>query len=88
MVLADPGTVVLDEATSLLDTASARRNEGALDRVLAGRTVIAIAHRLHTAARADRVAVMADGEIVELGPPTELLAAGGPYARLVAAASD
>ena len=88
VVLADPGTVVLDEATSLLDTASARRTEGALDRVLAGRTVIAIAHRLHTAARADRVAVMADGDIVELGPPTELWAAGGPYARLVAAASD
>ena len=74
------GTVVLDEATSLLDTASARRAEGALDRVLAGRTVIAIAHRLHTAAAADRVAVMADGEIVELGPPGVLLAAGGPYA--------
>jgi ABC-type multidrug transport system fused ATPase/permease subunit len=88
VVLADPGTVVLDEATSLLDTASARRTEGALDRVLAGRTVIAIAHRLHTAARADRVAVMADGEIVELGLPTELRSAGGPYARLVAAASD
>jgi ABC-type multidrug transport system fused ATPase/permease subunit len=88
VVLADPGTVVLDEATSLLDTAAARRAEGALDRVLAGRTVIAIAHRLHTAARADRVAVMADGEIVELGPPTVLLAAGGPYAALVAAASD
>ncbi|HEY2191717.1 MAG TPA: ABC transporter ATP-binding protein [Actinomycetospora sp.] len=88
VVLADPGTVVLDEATSLLDTAAARRAEGALDRVLAGRTVIAIAHRLHTAAGADRVAVMADGEIVELGPPTALAAAGGPYARLVAAASD
>ena len=87
VVLADPGTVVLDEATSLLDTASARRAEGALDRVLAGRTVIAIAHRLHTAAAADRVAVMADGEIVELGPPGVLLAAGGPYAALVAAAA-
>nr|WP_312030002.1 ABC transporter ATP-binding protein [Actinomycetospora sp. TBRC 11914] len=87
VVLADPGTVVLDEATSLLDTAAARRAEGALDRVLAGRTVIAIAHRLHTAAGADRVAVMADGEIVELGPPAELLRAGGPYARLVAAAA-
>jgi ABC-type multidrug transport system fused ATPase/permease subunit len=87
VVLADPGTVVLDEATSLLDTAAARRAEGALDRVLAGRTVIAIAHRLHTAAAADRVAVMADGVIVELGPPDELLTAGGPYAALVAAAS-
>lgn len=87
VVLADPGAVVLDEATSLLDTAAARRAEGALDRVLAGRTVIAIAHRLHTAAAADRVAVMADGRIVELGRPGELLAAGGPYARLVAASS-
>ncbi len=81
------GLTVLDEATSLLDTASARRAEGALDRVLAGRTVIAIAHRLHTAAAADRVAVMADGEIVELGSPGVLLAAGGPYAQLVAAAA-
>ncbi|MCD2197726.1 ABC transporter ATP-binding protein/permease [Actinomycetospora endophytica] len=86
VVLADPGTVVLDEATSLLDTAAARRAEGALERVLAGRTVIAIAHRLHTAAAADRVAVMADGMIVELGAPDELLTAGGPYAQLVAAA--
>lgn len=87
VVLADPGTVVLDEATSLLDAAAARRAEGALDRVLAGRTVIAIAHRLHTAAAADRVAVMADGVVVELGAPAELLDAGGPYAALVAAAS-
>ncbi|MEJ2869419.1 ABC transporter ATP-binding protein [Actinomycetospora sp. OC33-EN08] len=87
VVLADPGTVVLDEATSLLDTASAKRAERALERVLAGRTVIAIAHRLHTAAAADRVVVMADGRIVEQGPPAELLAAGGEYARLVAAAA-
>ncbi|MDL5160610.1 ABC transporter ATP-binding protein [Actinomycetospora termitidis] len=87
VVLADPGTVVLDEATSLLDTDSAKRAERALDRVLRGRTVIAIAHRLHTAAAADRVVVMADGRIVEQGPPSELLAAGGEYARLVAAAA-
>ncbi|WP_018333767.1 ABC transporter ATP-binding protein [Actinomycetospora chiangmaiensis] len=87
VVLADPGTVVLDEATSLLDTASARRTEHALERVLAGRTVIAIAHRLHTASGADRVVVMADGRVVEQGPPADLLAAGGEYARLVAAAS-
>ncbi|MCD2190389.1 ABC transporter ATP-binding protein [Actinomycetospora soli] len=87
VVLADPGTVVLDEATSLLDSASARRTEQALERVLAGRTVVAIAHRLHTAAAADRVVVMADGQVVEQGPPADLLAAGGEYARLVAAAS-
>ena len=87
VVLADPTTVVLDEATSLLDSASARRAEGALERVLAGRTVIAIAHRLHTAAAADVVVVMADGRIVEQGPPDELAAAGGEYARLLAAAA-
>ena len=87
VVLADPTTVVLDEATSLLDSASARRAEGALERVLAGRTVVAIAHRLHTAAAADVVVVMADGRIVEQGPPGELAAAGGEYARLLAAAA-
>ncbi|MEA5359508.1 ABC transporter ATP-binding protein [Amycolatopsis sp., V23-08] len=87
VVLADPHTLVLDEATSLLDTGSARDLERSLNRVLAGRTVIAIAHRLHTAAAADRVAVVEDGRITELGPHASLLAAGGSYARLVAAAS-
>lgn len=87
VVLADPHTLVLDEATSLLDTSSARELERSLASVLAGRTVIAIAHRLHTAAAADRVVVMEDGGIREVGSPDELLAAGGSYARLVAAAS-
>ena len=55
--------------------------------MLAGRTVVAIAHRLHTAAAADVVVVMADGRIVEQGPPGELAATGGEYARLLAAAA-
>ncbi|WET79386.1 ABC transporter ATP-binding protein [Amycolatopsis sp. QT-25] len=87
VVLADPHTLVLDEATSLLDTGSARELERSLSAVLEGRTVIAIAHRLHTAAAADRVAVIEGGRVTELGSHAELLAAGGPYAALVAAAS-
>ncbi len=87
VVLADPHTLVLDEATSLLDTGSARDLERSLSAVLEGRTVIAIAHRLHTAAAADRVAVIEGGRITELGSHASLLAAGGPYAALVAAAS-
>jgi len=82
LVLADPHTLVLDEATSLLDPRAARHLERSLGAVLAGRTVVAIAHRLHTAHDADRVAVVADGRIVELGSHDELVAAGGDYAAL------
>lgn len=82
VVLADPHTVVLDEATALLDPRTARRTERALAAVLAGRTVIAIAHRLHTAHDADRVAVMDGGRLTELGSHDELVAAGGTYAAL------
>ncbi|MGL5817528.1 MAG: ABC transporter ATP-binding protein [Phycicoccus sp.] len=82
LVLADPHTLVLDEATSLLDPRAARHLERSLAAVVTGRTVVAIAHRLHTAHDADRVAVVEDGRVSELGAHTELLAAGGSYAAL------
>jgi ABC-type multidrug transport system fused ATPase/permease subunit len=82
LVLADPHTLVLDEATSLLDPRAARHLERSLASVLEGRTVVAIAHRLHTAHDADRVAVIEEGLLQELGTHDELVAHGGSYAAL------
>jgi ABC-type multidrug transport system fused ATPase/permease subunit len=82
LVLADPATLVLDEATSLLNPRAARHLERSLAAVLQGRTVIAVAHRLHTAADADRIAVVDGGQVTELGTHEELLAAGAGYAAL------
>jgi ABC-type multidrug transport system fused ATPase/permease subunit len=82
LVLADPHTLVLDEATSLIDPRAARHLERSLAAVLHGRTVIAIAHRLFSAHDADRVAVVEDGVISEFGSHDELVAAGGSYAAL------
>lgn len=82
VVLANPHTLILDEATAQLDPRTARRTERSLAAVLQGRTVIAIAHRLQTAHDADRIAVMAGGELVELGTHNELVSAGGMYGKL------
>jgi len=82
LVLADPHTLILDEATSLLDPGAARHLERSLAAVLTGRTVVAIAHRLQTARDADLVAVVAEGRIAEIGSHEQLLATGGTYAQL------
>ena len=82
LVLADPHTLVLDEATSLIDPRAARHLERSLAAVLEGRTVIAIAHRLFSAHDADRVAVVEDGVITEFGPHDELVSRDGSYAAL------
>jgi ABC-type multidrug transport system fused ATPase/permease subunit len=82
LVVADPHTLVLDEATSLIDPTTARHLEGSMAALLQDRSVVAIAHRLHTAHDADRIAVVIDGRIAELGSHHELVERDGEYARL------
>ena len=80
--LGDPGLLILDEATSSVDPETEQALAEALERLAAGRTVVSIAHRLSTAERADTVVVVDAGAIVEHGPHTELIGAGGVYSRL------
>ncbi len=82
--LVDPAVLVLDEATSSLDPGTEALVEGAMNRLMEGRTVIVIAHRLSTAEQADRVGVVAGGTLAELGPHEQLVAEGGHYAALFA----
>jgi ATP-binding cassette subfamily B protein len=80
--LAAPAVLVLDEATSLLDIPSERLVQQALRTILTGRTAMIIAHRLSTVEIADRVLVIGDGQIMEDGPPAELMTQGGDYSAL------
>jgi ATP-binding cassette subfamily B protein len=82
--LAHPRVLVLDEATSNLDLLSETKIEAALDILLEARTAVLIAHRLTTAMKADRIVVVADGRVVEIGSHDQLLARGGRYAEMYA----
>ena len=81
-ILRDPPILIFDEATSALDTESERLVQDAIERLLQGRTVFVIAHRLSTVQRADQILVLERGAIVEQGDHATLLAAGGLYQRL------
>lgn len=83
-LLKDAPIVLLDEATASLDVENETKVQGALSRLLAGKTVIVIAHRMRTVENADKIVVLRDGRVAEQGSPAELMAVGGEFARMVA----
>ena len=80
----DAPIVLLDEATASLDVENETQVQAALSRLLAGKTVMVIAHRMRTVENADKVVVLRDGRVVEQGSPNDLKAAGGQFAHMVA----
>jgi ATP-binding cassette subfamily B protein len=82
-LLKDAPIVLLDEATASLDVENETKVQGALSRLLAGRTVLVIAHRMRTVMGADKIVVLDGGHVVEQGAPEELLERGGAFARMV-----
>ncbi len=86
ILAANPAVVVLDEATASIDTMTEQKVQAAIERVLAGRTALVVAHRLSTIRNANQIAVLRQGEIVELGDHDQLMVHAGLYAELVAAA--
>lgn len=84
----EPTLLILDEATASVDSVTEQKVQRAIETLLAGRSVIVIAHRLSTIRRADRILVLRQGEIVEMGTHDDLMAKGGAYAEMVAAGLD
>ena len=87
-LLKDAPIVLLDEATASLDVENETRVQGALSRLLAGKTVLVIAHRMRTVAGADHIVVLKDGRVAEQGSPSELMDRGGLFRRMVELQSE